>query len=206
MRHLSRLFALFVLSAAVAPPDAFAQKRASLEGFGGLELNGLSTATPTPSVGGTVTFSIVPGIEIVGEAGRLGNVLPTLSSAAFDLTGTGLRASALYGEAGARFVMAPGSVVTPYAEATAGVARVHLRSDELGTAANAALSLALGLVEGTTPTLGAGGGILVRGGPIVFDVGYRYKQLFAEDLTRLALGFGQPLRTHQARIGIGVRF
>jgi hypothetical protein len=94
----------------------------------------------------------------------------------------------------------------PYAEATAGIARVHLRSDELGTAANAAMSLALGLVEGTTPTLGAGGGILVRGGPILFDVGYRYKQLFAEGLTRLALGFGQPLRTHQARVGIGIRF
>ena len=61
-------------------------------------------------------------------------------------------------------------------------------------------------MEGTTPTLCAGGGILLRGGPMVFDIGYRYKQLFASDLTRLALGFGQPPHMHEARFGIGVRF
>ena len=184
-----------------------AQERASLEGFGGLSINGLpSAASPLPSLGGTVTFSLIPGIDIIGEAGRLGNVLPTMSSAAFSAAQTGLRASALYGEAGARFVMAPASVVTPYAEATAGIARLQLRSDQLGSMTNAAVSLAVNLVEGATPTLGAGGGILVRGGPMIFDIGYRYKQLFASDLTRLALGFGQPLHTHEARFGIGVRF
>jgi len=166
----------------------------------------MSAASPLPSLGGTVTFSIIPGIDIVGEAGRLGNVLPTMSSVAFSAAQTGLRASALYGEAGARFVMAPASVVTPYAEATAGVARLQLRSDQLGSMTNAAVSLAVNLVEGATPTLGAGGGILLRSGPMIFDIGYRYKQLFASDLTQLALGFGQPLHTHEARFGIGVRF
>ena len=206
MRHLSRVLP-FVVVLAAAPVTATAQERASLEGFGGLSINGLpSAASPLPSLGGTVTFSIIPGIDIVGEAGRLGNVLPTMSSAAFSAAQTGLRASALYGEAGARFVMAPASVVTPYAEATAGVARLQLRSDQLGSMTNAAMSLAVNLVEGATPTLGAGGGILLRGGPMVFDIGYRYKQLFASDLTRLALGFGQPLHTHEARFGIGVRF
>lgn len=191
----------------IAPGTATAQERASLEGFGGLSINGLpSAAAPLPSLGGAVTFSIIPGIDIVGEAGRLGNVLPTMPSAAFSAAQTGLRASALYGEAGGRFVMAPRSAVTPYAEATAGVARLQLRSDRLGSMTNAAMSLAVGLVEGTTPTVGAGGGILLRGGPMVFDIGYRYKQLFASDLTRLALGFGQPLHTHEARFGIGVRF
>lgn len=209
MRHLSRVLPFVVVLAAAAnvPATATAQERASLEGFGGLSINGLpSAASPLPSLGGTVTFSIVPGIDIVGEAGRLGNVLPTMSSAAFSAAQTGLRASALYGEAGARFVMAPTSVVTPYAEATAGVARLQLRSDQLGSMTNAAVSLAVNLVEGATPTLGAGGGILLRGGPMLFDIGYRYKQLFASDLIRLALGFGQPLHTHEARFGIGVRF
>ncbi len=206
MRHLSRVLP-FVVVLAAAPVTATAQERASLEGFGGLSINGLpSTASPLPSLGGTITFSIIPGIDIVGEAGRLGNVLPTMSSAAFSAAQTGLRASALYGEAGARFVMAPTSAVTPYAEATAGVARLQLRSDQLGSMTNAAMSLAVNLVEGATPTLGAGGGILLRGGPMIFDIGYRYKQLFANDLTRLALGFGQPLHTHEARFGIGVRF
>jgi hypothetical protein len=208
MTHLSGVLPfLAVLAVMIAPATATAQERASLEGFGGLSINGLPSASaPLPSLGGAVTFSIIPGIDIVGEAGRLGNVLPTMSSAAFSAAQTGLHASALYGEAGARFVMAPTSVVTPYAEATAGVARLQLRSDQLGSMANAAISLAVGLVEGTTPMLGAGGGILLRGGPMVFDIGYRYKQLFASDLTRLALGFGQPLHTHEARFGIGVRF
>ena len=199
---------LVVVAAVVnAPATATAQGRASLEGFGGLSINGLpSAASPLPSLGGTVTFSIIPGIDIVGEAGRLGNVLPTMSSAVLSAAQTGLRASALYGEAGARFVMAPASVVTPYAEATAGVARLQLRSDQLGSMTNAAMSLAVNLVEGATPTLGAGGGILLRGGPMIFDIGYRYKQLFASDLTQLALGFGQPLHTHEARFGIGMRF
>ena len=219
MRHLSRVLPFVVVAAtAVNVPAAAtaqeratserpAQERASLEGFGGLSINGLpSAASPLPSLGGTVTFSLIPGIDIIGEAGRLGNVLPTMSSAAFSAAQTGLRASALYGEAGARFVIAPASVVTPYAEATAGVARLQLRSDQLGSMTNAAVSLAVNLVEGATPTLGVGGGILLRGGPMIFDIGYRYKQLFASDLTRLALGFGQPLHTHEARFGIGVRF
>jgi hypothetical protein len=68
--------------------------------------------------------------------------------------------------------------------------------------------LSAGFISGTAKgtTLGAGGGILLRGGPIRFDVGYRYKPRFADDLTRLALGFGQALHTHEARVGIGVRF
>jgi hypothetical protein len=181
MRHLSGVLpSVVVLTAVVtAPVTATAQERASLEGFGGLSINGLpSAAAPVPSLGGAVTFSIVPGIDIIGEAGRLGNVLPPMSSAAFSVAQTGLHASAFYGEAGARFVMAPTSIFTPYAEATAGIARLQLRSDQLGSVANAAMSMAVGLVEGATPTLGAGGGILLRGGPMLFDIGYRYKQLF----------------------------
>ena len=188
----------------IASSAVFAQGRASIEGFGGLSLNTLQS--PSPSLGGTVTFDLTPGLQIVGEAGRLGNVLPPLSSAAFSVSGTGLHASAFYGEAGARLVVAPSAVVSPYAEASGGIARLDVRSDRLGPVANAAVSLALGYVGRTTPMLGAGGGILLRGGPIVFDVGYRYKQLFANDVMRIALGFGQPLRTHEARIGVGVRF
>jgi hypothetical protein len=190
----------------IAPSVTVAQERASLEGFGGLSLNTMPSESIAPSIGGTLTFSVTPGIQIVGEAGRLGNVLPTLSDAAFSLSGTGFRVSALYGEAGVRLVRAPGSVVTPYVEGTGGMARLEARSDRFGSLANAAASVALGLLDRTTPTLGGGGGILLRGGPIMFDVGYRYKHLFADDIVRFGLGFGQQLHTHQARVGIGVRF
>jgi hypothetical protein len=86
------------------------------------------------------------------------------------------------------------------------MARLNVQSDRFGPLANAVIPIALELAGRNTPTLGGGGGILVRGGPMLFDVGYRYKQLFVNDLMRVALGFGQPLRTHQARVGIGVRF
>ena len=208
MRRMSRAVRHLVLFVVVglAPSTVFAQEHASVEAFGGLSLNSLQLPSPAPSLGGTVTFSLVPRVQIVGEAGRLGNVLPALSSAAFGVARTGIRASAWYGEAGARVVLAPSAVVTPYAEASAGIARLDVRSDRLGPVANAAASLALGLVGRTAPTFGAGGGMLLRGGPIVFDVGYRYKQLFPNDVMRIALGFGQPLRTHQVRVGVGVRF
>jgi hypothetical protein len=83
-----------------------AQERASLEGFGGLSLNALTSESFTPSGG----------------------------------------------------------------------ARLGVSSDRVGPIGNAAATLALQFVDRTTPTLGAGCGLLVRGGPVVFDIGYRYKQ------------------------------
>lgn len=203
-RMLGVLPSLAILGALlVGPSEVMAQERASLSVFGGLSPDLMGTASPSPSFGGALTFNLTPRLQIVGEAGRLDNVLPTLSGAVFSLVDA--RAPAMYGEGGVRLLVASGAV-TPYVEGTAGIARVELRSDRLGPVGNAAASIALGFVDRTTPTLGAGGGILLRGGPVVFDVGYRYKQLFADDLMRIALGFGQPLRAHQVRAGIGVRF
>jgi opacity protein-like surface antigen len=189
-----------------APSIAGAQERASLEGFGGLSLNTLTSESFMPSVGGRLTVEVAPAVQIIGEAGRLDNVLPTLSNAAFTAADVGLRVSALYGEGGVRLLMAPSSPVTPYVEGTAGLARLGVSVDRFGPIGNAAATIALQFVDRTTPTLGAGGGLLLRGGPMVFDVGYRYKQLFADDMLRIGLGFGQQLHTHQARVGFGIRF
>jgi len=208
MRHLLRFVPPVAIVGAMvcAPSIASAQERASLEGFGGVSLNSLTSESFTPSLGGTLTFNIAPAVQIIGEAGRLDNVLPTLSNAAFSAANLGLRLSALYGEGGVRLLMAPGSPVTPYVEGTAGVARLGVSTERFGPIGNAAATLALQFVDRTTPTIGAGGGLLLRGGPVVFDLGYRYKQLFANDILRIGLGFGQQLHTHQARVGFGVRF
>lgn len=192
---------LFVLW--LAPVAAFAQGNSAIEGFGGLSLN--SFQTQSPSAGGTLSFNVVPGIQIIGEAGRIGNVLPTMADTIFSVARTDLRASAWYGEGGVRLIAPTGSVA-PYGEATAGIARLDVHSDLLGPIGNAATDIALGFVGRTTPIAGVGGGVVIRGGPVVFDVGYRYKQLFANDILQAALGLGQPLRTHQLRAGIGVRF
>jgi hypothetical protein len=208
MPHLFRFVpSLAVVGAVICGPSiASAQERASLEGFGGLALNTVTAESMRPSVGGTLTLTVAPAVQVIGEAGRIDNVLPSLSTAAFDAADLGLRVSALYGEGGLRLLMAPGSPVTPYVEGTAGVARLGVSTDRFGTIGDAVGTIALQFVDRTTPTLGAGGGLLLRGGPVVFDVGYRYKQLFANDILRIGVGFGQQLHTHQARIGFGVRF
>lgn len=187
----------------LAPAAAFAQGNSAIEGFGGLSLSGFQSQSP--SLGGTLTFTVVPGVQFVGEAGRLGNVLPTIADTIFSVARTGLRASAWLGEGGVRFT-APTGNVAPYGEATAGIARLDVHSDLFGPIGNAATDLALGFVGRTTPIAGVGGGVVIHSGPIVFDVGYRYKQLFPNDVLQAALALGQPLRSHQVRAGIGVRF
>jgi hypothetical protein len=185
------------------PAAAFAQGSSSIVGFGGYSLNGFGSHSP--SVGGTVTYRLIPELQIVGEVGRIGNVLPTMSDTVFSLAETGIGVSAFYGEAGVRLV-APTGALAPYGEATAGFARLDITSARLGVAGNLAASLALGLVGHTTPIASVGGGLLGRGGPLVVDVGYRYKQLFADDVLQAILGFGQPLHAHEVRAGVGVRF
>src|SRR5215475_12598658 len=80
MRPLARgiVFVVFAL----APISAAAQEKGSIEGFGGLSLNGLTSESPI-SLGGAATVSLTPNIQIVGEAGRLANVMPILSNAVF---------------------------------------------------------------------------------------------------------------------------
>ena len=70
----------------------------------------------------------------------------------------------------------------------------------------AILATGLGLFKSTDPILGVGGGLLLRGGPVVADVGYRYKQVVGADSFASLLSVGQTMRTHQVRFGIGVRF
>jgi hypothetical protein len=202
MRRSCVAFAMVCL---LVPAWAHAQSgtrtRGSAVGFGGMTLDASSTA---PSVGGTLTVALTPNVHIVGEAGRLGNVLPSLSDSLFAVAG--VRASAIYGEGGVRFVATPRAVVSPYAEATAGVARIGVSSDRFGTIGNVILPAAFSFVSRTGPVAGVGGGVVVHAGPMQLDVGYRYKQLYPPTAVEVALGLGQQLRSHQLRAGVGVSF
>jgi hypothetical protein len=197
------VFILFAF-ALVHPTLAAAGTGATIGGFGGVSISGLESQRP--SLGGTVTATLVPSLEIVGEVGRVGSVLPSRAGTIFSIGQTGLRASAFYGEGGIRLIAAPRSSVTPYGEATAGYARLDVTSDRLGAFADVATSLALGFVGRTMPVASLGGGVLLRGGPVVFDLGYRYKQLFADQVLQDVLGLGEPLRAHEVRAGVSVRF
>lgn len=199
---MRRIFVIFSLLC-LAPSGAFAQGNSSVVGFGGFSLNGFDSSST--SIGGAVAFNLTPGIQAVGEVGHLGNVMPTMADTLFSIARADISASAFYGEGGVRLV-SPRGAVAPYGEATAGVARLDVNSARLGGLANIATDLALGYVGRTMPIASAGGGLLVRGGPVVFDLGYRYKKLFADDVLQAVLGLGEPLQAHQLMAGVGVRF
>jgi hypothetical protein len=193
-----------VLGFALAASDlASAQGSGTAQGFGGLSVGQL--AEPTPSLGGTLTVALTEHVHLVGEAGRLGNVLPPLANEAFSIPG--VRVSAFYGEGGVRaFAGRSTAGVRPYVEGTVGASRLNVTSSRLSPLGNAALGLGTALLDRTSPTLGVGGGLLAQAGPVVIDLGYRYKELLNTGTLGTVLGLGQGLRTHEVRAGIGFRF
>jgi hypothetical protein len=136
----------------------------------------------------------------------MANVLPAFVNLPLSFLPIDFRVSAFYGEGGVRLLAAPRSAVSPYVEATAGFARMSVNIPGLGSAANSAVRSALGFLDTTEPLAGVGGGLLFHGGPVLFDVGYRYKQILGEGVFATLLGAGEHIGTHQVRAGIGVRF
>ena len=197
----------FLLAVCVAPAAALAQDRdASAVGFGGTSLNSFSTSASKVDFGFNVAKELTPNIQVVGEFGRMGNMLPSLTSTLLAFTPYDVTVSAFYGEGGIRLLAAPDSGVSPYVEASAGIARLSPHVSGFGSTPDAFLDLGLGFLRSTEPILGVGGGFMLRGGPVVADVGYRYKQVAGRDSLVNLLGAGQNLRAHQVRFGVGVRF
>ena len=197
----------FLFAVCLAPATAQAQDRtASAVGFGGASLNSFSTSASKVDFGFNVAKELTPNIQVVGEFGRIGNMLPSLTSTVLAFTPYDVAVSAFYGEGGIRLLAAPGSGVSPYVEASAGIARLSPHVSGFGSTPDAFLDLGLGFLRSTEPILGVGGGFMLRGGPVVADVGYRYKQVAGSDSLISLLGAGQNLRAHQVRFGIGVRF
>ena len=194
------LFTLFLAPAAAGAQD----RTASALGFGGLSMN--SFASPQIDFGADVTKELTPNIHVVGEFGHIGDMLPPLSAGLALLSPYDVRVSAYYVEGGVRLLAAPGSGVNPYAEATAGIARLTPKVSGLGGGLDAIASAGFGLLSSTDPILGVGGGVLLRGGPVVVDLGYRYKTVREGASIASLLSVGDPLRAHQLRVGIGVRF
>ena len=65
------------------------EPRASVQGFGGLGMG--SFTTPNTNFGGVITGSLTPNIQLIGEAGRLGNILPSTTQMLFDLSPVALQ-------------------------------------------------------------------------------------------------------------------
>jgi hypothetical protein len=199
--------ALAVGVSVLAPISATAQT--SLDGFGALPVDHLASLGDSDfpvDFGGRVSLDVAPAVQVFGEFGRIGNVLPGFVSLPLRLSPVDVRVSAFYGEGGVRLLAAPRSAVTPYVEGTAGVANLSFGARGLGSTTDAIVRAALNLVDRRDPMLGAGGGVLLRGGPVYVDLGYRYKRLLPNSTLSSVLSFGQELQTHQVRFGVGVRF
>jgi len=205
MRQLLMVSTTLIVCA--LPSAARAQDgNTSVQGFGGLTFGtssvlGTSTAS---TFGGSIAAGLTPNIQIIGEVGRLSDIKPPLLDL-LDFTPFDLRVSAWYGEAGVRFIASPHSNVRPYAEATAGMARLSTGLSGFGGRTDAVIDAGLGFLNRTEPLLGVGGGVVVQGGPIALDIGYRYKKIMATGVAS-ALNARNDYQVNQVRIGLGVRF
>jgi hypothetical protein len=199
--------ALAVVSVVIAPSPASAQ--VSIDGFGGVQMDHVTSLGDSGfpvDFGGRVSFDVVPAVQVFGEFGRIGNVMPSLLETGLAFTRLDVTASAFYGEGGVRLLAAPRSAVSPYVEGTAGVAHLRLGARGLGSTSDAIIRAALNLVDTRDPLFGVGGGILMRAGPLNVDLGYRFKRIVSNSTLSSVLSVGQELQSHQVRFGVGVRF
>jgi len=189
------------------PAAVFAQGTdRSVQGFGGVTFGSSSIVgtSAASTFGGRLTAGLTPNIEIIGEAGRMSDIKPPLLDL-LDFTPVDLHVRAWYGEGGLRFIASPHSAVRPYAEATAGFARLSTDLAGIGGRTGAVIDTGLAFLNRTEPLLGAGGGVVFQGGPLSLDVGYRYKKIMASGVES-ALNAGNPYQVNQVRVGLGFRF
>src|SRR5689334_18031272 len=114
------LFATFVVTSAASAqeeprPLPAHEPHASLQGFGGIGLGG-SAANVHPTFGGAIVGDLTPNIQLLGEFGRIGDVLPSRTQTVIGFSPVDVSVSALYGSGGVR-LSTGSSAVRPYVEA-----------------------------------------------------------------------------------------
>jgi len=197
-------FEAIVVAVLSLASSAYAQEpHAAVQAFGGLGVG--SVTTTNTNFGGSVTGDLTPNIQVVGEAGRIGNVLPSMAQTLIGLAPVDLNVSAWYGQGGVRFT-GGSSAFRPYAEASAGIARLDPHLSGLGPGLPSVIANAgLSLLNRTTPIASIGGGFTFQGGAFLADIGYRHRRVFSESWID-ALALGDSLSTNEVRVGFGVRF
>ena len=199
--------ALLALSISVTPASAQEVPRGSLRAFGGVTFMS-ETATV---FGGGIGVRLTDHLEIVGDVGRLTNILPhdlqrDLDDAARAIGGAfggtlaiDGKAPGVYGLGALRVGAFAGRGVLVYAEAGGGVAKGY--SDITAYAGRTDVSneiaRALGIKESeTAPLLVIGGGATVPlAARLGLDVGYRYMRIYTDE----------P-RINTASMSVGVRW
>jgi opacity protein-like surface antigen len=196
-------FAAILLATLFATSTASAQEaRASVQGFGGVGMG--SFTTPNTNFGGAITGDLTPNIQLVGEAGRLSNILPSTTQLLFDLSPVEFSASAFYAQGGIRLTSASGAL-RPYAEASGGIARLTPHVTGIDGLPGALTNVGLAFLNRTAPIGTLGAGVTLHAGNFVADAGYRRHQVFSDSWMQ-ALALGGNLSTNEVRFGVGVRF
>jgi hypothetical protein len=191
-----------VLSAAAGTAEA-QTRGGAVQGFGGTTF-GTSAAAPT--FGAQIALPLGDHVQLVGEAGRMTDIKPSVLDQVIDLTPVDLAMSAWYAEGGLRFIGSRRSVVRPYVEGTAGVARLKPTVGVDGWV-GALTNTGLSFLGSTEPIVGGGAGVLLQGGPLSVDLGYRYKRILASGGLSSALSLGTGgYDINQVRVGVGFRF
>ena len=202
MRNALSWVLAVTLSLGVARTTA-AQTKGTAQGFGGFSVN--QAVNPLPSLGGTLTLALTEHVHVVGEVGRLGSVAPSVVTSLLEVPG--VHVSALYGEGGLRALAGKAnSKIRPYVEGTFGVSRLDVSSTRLPSWGNALVDAGASFLDRNSPLMGVGGGVLLQAGSLVFDAGYRYKQLLDSNTLGTVFGLGQNLRSNDVRVGVGFRF
>ncbi len=195
--------AVALATALCVTSSASAQEpHAAVQAFGGLGVGSFTTANT--NFGGAVTGDLTPNIQLVGEVGRLGNVLPSMAQTLIGVSPVEFNVSAWYGQGGVRFTGGSSSL-RPYAEASAGIARLQPHLSGIGGLPAAIANAGLAFLNTTSPMASLGGGVMFQGGAFVADIGYRHRRVFSETWVD-ALALGDSLSSNEIRVGFGVRF
>ena len=147
-----------------------------------------------------------PGVQVFGEFGRLGNVMPPLVETGLAFSRIDVTASAFYGEGGVRLLAAPQSAVSPVRGRDGRGCASEFRRARSRLDDRRAHSC------GVEPGRHARSDVRRRrrrahtGWPAATGSGLSLQEDHGEQRAELVLGIGQDLQSHQVRFGAGVRF
>jgi opacity protein-like surface antigen len=188
--------------AVLAVPSFASAQNLQVQGFGGVTVRGLSSAQ---TFGGNIAVPLGDHVQVIGEGGRMDDIMSPTLATLLDFAPVDMRLRAYYGEAGVRILGSSGKPVRPYVEATAGLARMRTTFSGAGDRPDAIINAGLEFLDTTRPMLGAGTGVMIQGGPVVVDLGYRFNKISTGNAVQSALT-GGDFGVHQFRFGLGFRF
>jgi opacity protein-like surface antigen len=192
MTRLLRISIGLTAAMLLATPAWAQSDRGFVRGLGGVTFGSAETAS---IVGGGVGVNVGDDFQIVGEFGRIHNVLPNdlneeledfadlltlLSGVPVNLDA---KVPAIYGLGGVRYNVPTGSRIRPFVEAQVGFAHISLdiEAEVLGVDISDEVEEEADL-DATEFLLGLGGGIGIGlSERLGIDVGYRYGRIFTDD-------------------------